>query len=99
MPKVLQPEELVDNVDFCREYLAKNEKGEIQLSKAVVQDLTHRVKDAADNLFEVSTISIGLYNCYLQLLVPRLRSSQILCLGEVPRGTSLCLASLCCPHH
>ncbi|CAD5213119.1 unnamed protein product [Bursaphelenchus okinawaensis] len=52
MPKVPMPEELVDNIDFCREHLTKHRAGEIRLPKIVEIDMTHRVDGAEDNVFE-----------------------------------------------
>ncbi|CAD5217686.1 unnamed protein product [Bursaphelenchus xylophilus] len=52
MPKVPMPEELVDNIDFCREHLAKHRAGEIQLPKMIEMDMSHRVDGAEDDVFE-----------------------------------------------
>jgi len=56
MPKVVAPEELVSAIDFCREQLAKHEKGEIELPPGTIETMKHNIADADDNVFEVSSV-------------------------------------------
>ena len=52
MPKVAQPDELIDNVEFGRHYIGLHERGEIELPTIALRYLTNMINSSEDSIFE-----------------------------------------------
>ncbi|KAI6226190.1 Acyl-coenzyme A thioesterase 8 [Aphelenchoides fujianensis] len=63
MPNVPDPESLVNTVDFCREHLEKQERGELEMSPLTSKVMANTLQGADDDLFLVRPCDPRKYYC------------------------------------